>query len=108
MLIYNCALLQWSTDLQRGGELLGQTHRLGSRLLLQEDWSWVLTTMYYVTTNDAVTFLSRTTQAICIAEVFALTHLQRHAHPGFIFEILHILVIVGWLHLLLLRHKLLL
>jgi len=68
----------------------------------------MMTIMYDVATNNAIAFPSRATQAVDIAEVLALTHLQRHAHPGFVFKILHILVIVGWLHLLLLRHKLLL
>ena len=68
----------------------------------------MMTIMYDVATDDAIAFPSRATQAISIAQVLALTHLQRYAHPDFILKILHIFVIVGRLQLLLLRHKLLL
>jgi hypothetical protein len=68
----------------------------------------MLTIMYDIATDDAVAFPSRATQAISIAQALTLTHLQWYAHPDFILKILHILVIVGRLQLLLLRHKLLL
>ena len=88
--------------------MLRQAHRLGSRFLLEEDGSRLITLVHDVAADDATSFPSGATQAISIAEGLALTHVQWHAHLGLILEVLHVLVVVCRLQLLLLRQKLLL